>query len=321
MRIISSFLLVIFLALTADAAYVVLKDGKKGRIDIPDSSELYKSTLDSFHAGNKNGNYNLLKLNVEYLVIESDTLRFIGNVAQRVSLVQNNETPAADELPAPLKTGDSEIVGDQNIDEAEVESPDRTIVIGVDNAKNNLHLKTEMESNQKVAIHGLVVYCLSMGLQYGVALPLSISAVNNQDEGLAVGSLIVSAIAGGMSISGSTRCGVGASLTYDTGRKYQLGLDKNINWGFYRAGWALKAAYSVMYVLASTDKSLAQALGLPAMIVDFVSTGMFLTSVANSSHYSRTGLNKVNHASLKIDLVPVVSVENKCAGMVLNCSF
>lgn len=340
MRFVSSLLLIILFALTADTAYVALKDGKKGRIDLPDTSEIYNSTLDNFHAGSKNGNYNLLKQDVEYLVIKSDTFRFFGNVAQRVTPVQNDETPAADELPAPLKTRNPEIIsdrniGDQNIDDQnideenigegnsdeEVESPDRTIVVGVDDAKNNMHIRTMMESNRKVAIHGAVVYCLSLGLQYGVALPLGIAANNNMDQGLAISSLIAGAIAGGMSISGSTRCGVGASLTYDTGRKYCLGLDKNINWGFYNAGWALEAVNLVMTGLAMTDQSLATALAFPSMVIGFVSTGMFLTSVANASHYSRSGYNKVQHASLKMDFVPVVSVENRCAGMVLNCSF
>jgi hypothetical protein len=320
MRIVSSLLMVVFFVLTAETAYVVLKDGKKGRIDIPYSSELYNSDLNSFQAVSKNGNYNLLKQNVEYLVIESDTLRFIGNVAQRVTPVQNDETTITDELPEPLKSENEEIVDDQSTSE-EVESPDRTIVIGIDNTNNNTHLRTEMESNRKVAIHGAVVYCVSMGLQFGVVLPLSIAVLENQDEGLAIGTLIVSAISGGMSISGSTRCGVGASLTNDTGRKYHLGLDKNINWGFYRAGWALKAVYVLMNGLAMADQSLAVSLSFPAMIVDMVSAGMFLTSVANASHYSRTGLNKVKHASLKMDLVPVVAVENKSAGLVLNCSF
>ncbi|HEX2958528.1 MAG TPA: hypothetical protein VHO70_16955 [Chitinispirillaceae bacterium] len=321
MKIIGSLLVIIFVTLTAEAAFVVLKGGKKGRIDIPDSSELYNSTLDNFRAISKNGYYNLLKQNVVYLVVENDTLMFIGNVAQRSTPIQHEEkTTISDELPQPLNTRNDEVIDDETTD-YQVESPDRAVVIGIDNTKTDMHHLTEMESNRKVAIHGAVVYGVSLGLQYGIALPLNIAAVENGEQGLAIGSLIISVIAGGMSISGPTRCGVGASLTYDTNKKYHLGLDKNINWGFYRTGWALKAVYVVMYGLSMIDQSLAEALGFPAMIIDFVSAGMFITSVANASHYSRTGLNKVKHTSLKMDIAPVVSVENKCAGMVLNCSF
>ncbi len=316
MRIVSSFLVVFVLALTADSAYVVLKGGKKGRIDIPYSSELYDSSLNNFQAVSKNGNYNLMKQDVEYLVIDSDTLQFVENVAQSKVHSEENETVVSDELPAPLSRASDEIIDNERVEEVGV--PDRTAVIG---EQSEGRLLTEMESNRKVAIHGLVVYCLSLGLQYGVALPLSSAAVRNNDEGLAIGSLVVSAIAGGMSISGPTRCGVGASLTYDTSRKYNLGLDKNINWGFYGAGWALQAVNSVMSLLVLADPSLINDLGLPSALIGLASSGMFLTSVANSSHYSRTGLNKVKHASLKMDIAPVVSVENRCAGMVLNCSF
>jgi hypothetical protein len=75
-----------------------------------------------------------------------------------------------------------------------------------------------------------------------------------------------------------------------------------------------------MYGLALTDNTLTEALAFPSMIIDIVSTETFLTSVANVSHYSRTGQNKVKHTSLKIDLVPLVSVENRRAGMVLNAA-
>lgn len=319
MKMISSLLMVLFLALTADTAYVILKGGKKGRVDITDSSELYDSTLNSFKAVSKNGNYTLLKQDVECLIIESDTLRFVGNVAQRGDVTESKETVVSDELPAPLSRDHRVVPGDELISEIEdVSAPDQTEVIG---DHKSGRLLTEMESNRKVSVHGLIVYCFSLGLQYGVALPLNNAAIRNEDQGLGIASLVVSAIAGGMSISGPTRCSVGASLTYDTSRKYNLGLDKNINWAFYGVGWALQAVNSVMGVLVFSDPSLINDLALPSMLIGLGSSGMFLASVANASYYSRTGLNKVKHASLKMDIVPVVSVENRCAGMVLNCSF
>lgn len=89
---------------------------------------------------NKYGNYVLLKKNVEYLIMDNDTIRFSGNVAQLVKSATNNETSTVQDIidESPV----SETVGSG---EQEVESADRTVVISINNVRNDSRLKKEME--------------------------------------------------------------------------------------------------------------------------------------------------------------------------------
>jgi hypothetical protein len=152
-----SFLLLMFLfTIGIDAAYVVLKDGNKGRITIPDTAVLFDSTKSSFLSVNKYGNYVLLKKNVEYLIMDNDTIRFSGNVAQLVKSATKNETSTVQDIidESPV----SETVGSR---EQEVESEDRTVVIGINNVRNDSRLASAAEG---LAIPSLVLGVVSNAL-------------------------------------------------------------------------------------------------------------------------------------------------------------
>jgi hypothetical protein len=131
----------------------------------------------------------------------------------------------------------------------------------------------------------------------------------------------VGLVASGFTVASPIRSGVGASMAYDANRKYNLGMNKNINWGFYKAGWVINAIGGVLNVVASLDTSSATTLSMPLMFLGIASNAMFITSVATASGYTRSALNKVDDTAIKLDIVPVVSFYDKKTGVVLNLSF
>jgi hypothetical protein len=121
-----------------------------------------------------------------------------------------------------------------------------------------------------------------MGVQYGVAVPLTISGVLNNDPGLVISGRVL---------------------------------------GFYKAGWVINGIGAVLNVASSFDSKSENAMSMPLMFLGIASNAMFITSVATASGYTGSALNKVDDTAIKMDIVPVVSLHDKKTGVLLNFSF
>jgi hypothetical protein len=196
-------------------------------------------------------------------------------------------------------------------------------------------LKSSLYESQKLAVRGATAYFVGFGVSYLIATPLSFLAVADNNIGLALLALGAGGLATGLQFGGPIRAGVGASMAYD--ELYQAGIrtDRNINWGFYRAGWvfqAINAAISAVNTLInSAENSGSSSSGVtvsstPNYTLTFISLGlgiatdaMWMTSTINSLSYTKKAYTKVGGLT-GFDVSPYYTWDGK-AGVRLSCLF
>jgi len=155
--------------------------------------------------------------------------------------------------------------------------------------------------------------------------------------GLAFLGLSLSIASTGLQMSGGIRAGVGASLAYDYGMELHTVDSKNMNWGFYKAGWALEAANSLIAVIIfftaldyvssvneggselDAPESLA-VLSLVSLSLGIASDAMFITSVANSVKYTKKAQHRESVEKLEFELQPAFTAKGDL-GARLVCRF
>jgi hypothetical protein len=153
-------------------------------------------------------------------------------------------------------------------------------------------------------------------------LPLSITAT---DEGMAITALVVDLAATGFKISGTTRNGVGGSIAYNVALRRGLEPDRNINWGFYKAGWAFSVIAGLTNVLlqlggSDMDDGFAGTVSIISLTSSITADVMWTVGVINSLKYTRNAAKNSNsHSSLSI--APTYSLARKSVGAVAALSF
>jgi hypothetical protein len=124
-------------------------------------------------------------------------------------------------------------------------------------------------------------------------------------------------------IYGALRSGFAASNVY---RLDIAGMKKNRNLGIYGAGLSLLAVQFLSLgaagALACTDAHEAAhyALGI-SVISSNAAYVMFIISSINATWYTGKALKRVWGSGFEMHFIPTVSVTNKSAGLLLNCSF
>jgi hypothetical protein len=284
-----SLLLMIF-SFHIDAATIVLKNMTIKNVDIIDTAALYDSTKTEFIAMVSQQKYTLLKSKVKYIEFENGTLRFSRNIVYHT-------------FP------------------------------GIDTS-----IVFEMEKNVKMVKSGIAATGIGFGLKYCVAIPLFfgggklfIGGMFGDSSGSGFGglllltaSLMADLSGDALIVLGSTSCGFAASNSYNLNCP---GMEKNINWVFYRTGLGL-VGVEVISLCASlyfSNHTKTHNLAEPALAISILSTGaasaMFITSAINASVYTQKSFKHLQKSGFEIQLIPSVSLAKKSAGLMLNCSF
>lgn len=188
---------------------------------------------------------------------------------------------------------------------------------------NKKKIIAELKVPKMLAGTGTAFYFVGFGLEYLVAVPMSINAIVTQNVELATASSIISIAATGFQISGPIRAGIGASMSYDLSKKYGLTARKNINWGFYQAGWVFTIVGGILNVagtiIASSGDEISPALSFAALGTGIAADAMFITSVINAASY--TSNVRKSEALSSIDFQPYFSYSTKSTEIGLNLKF
>jgi hypothetical protein len=181
------------------------------------------------------------------------------------------------------------------------------------------------ETAQKLAGMGAGLYFAGLALSRGLALPLNIAANEQQSGELLITSGVIDLIATGFKISGTTRNGIGASLSHDVAYNRGLNPDHNINWGFCKAGWAFIAIGSISSAILN--------LGATEMDYGTIFTFSLITTscgIANDIMWSMGVINaliytkKTNNSGAeqsKISVTPMYSARQKSFGLTTTVAF
>jgi hypothetical protein len=242
-----------------------------------------------------------------------------------------------DEAPAPAPTQAApieQIKPDSTVSPVEQIRPENESEVVGQTAAPSLYdnqLKSSIYEAQKLAIRGATTYFIGFGMSYLVATPLTFLAAADNNLGLAVLALGASGVASGLQFSGPIRAGVGASMAYDELYRAGIKTDKNINWGFYAAGWvfqAINAAISFVSILANSSGSSSGVAvsNSPNYTIAFISLGltiatdaMWMTSTINSLTYTKKAYTKVGGLT-RIEVNPYYTWDGK-TGVRFSCLF
>ena len=110
MKIIKLFVTILLLSSTSYSAYCKLQNGKKGNFVLIDTISVYDSLEKSFRVKTKEGLNTLVKKQVVFLVINTDTIRFVNNRAVHSDgslynvAISFNEEYTKDEIESKIKT-------------------------------------------------------------------------------------------------------------------------------------------------------------------------------------------------------------------------
>jgi hypothetical protein len=87
------FISILLFVSVSHSAYVNLNNGIKGKLEIVDTLSLYDSSKGSIRVKLKSGYSYLKKSHVNFMVINSDTINFINNIAAHYDLPHSSKSP------------------------------------------------------------------------------------------------------------------------------------------------------------------------------------------------------------------------------------
>ncbi len=160
----------------------------------------------------------------------------------------------------------------------------------------------DLQEARVAAKRGAAIYFSGLALEYCVATPLAYAAVFSNEKGLAILSLGMGGVSGGLQIAGPIRNGVGASMAYDVSRHTGMGISRNVNWTFYKAGWAFNII-GVGINLISTfipESDAAIPLAFVSSGVGLASDVMWIIAVCSSLKYTSKVNSTANQAQLQV---------------------
>lgn len=206
-----------------------------------------------------------------------------------------------------------------------------------DNPRSTEVKDVRLEEARLLTKDGATRYFVGLGIEYGIITPLSFVQINSDDMGLAFLGLGLSIGSAGLQMSGGIRAGVGASLAYDYGTELHTVDSRNINWGFYKAGWALEAVNNLVGIITfvtaldyassrssgDTDLRAPQSLAVLSIVsltLSIASDAMFITSVANSLKYTKQARYRKSAGRLEFNLQPTFTAKGDL-GAQLVCRF
>jgi hypothetical protein len=336
MRKISGILLyLLIISSCANAAYIALKNGKEGRIDVHDTTAIYNSKKSYFYAVTSKGEFLLGKRSIKYLVMNKDTLFFSGNEVQIVHAV-----PGVDTLSV-------NVTSDSSLSLKKIAGiSDSTIVDLSNGTKININettaaLSIMLDSCDRIGRGGATLFWLGFGLNYGLAAPAGavsffkwiISGTffgDSSDHSYKQGfhfSLVTNRVAKAMMITGAAYCGTGASLAFKSGKPYIPGMRKNGNIGFYRAGLITEATSTALLLAAlfadpnDQQGDVGPLLWGTIFVLGSVSNVMFITSTTIASIYTGHTVSELKKKTIEVQIHPAVSYSSKSAGLAFTISF
>lgn len=230
-----------------------------------------------------------------------------------------------------LVTEDSDIEVINDSYETEESNPEpkpessNSVVIGNEEKKPDIisRVKNDLISAHLNVKKGSSVYFAGLAIDYCVLLPMQITAGITRNNGLAIGSMVGGIITTGMKISGPIRCGVGASMMYDSYRLTGISTSKPKHWVYYQIGWTFSAIGSVINVASTLSASVGDnqvpvALSFVSLGLGLASEIMWISSCTSAIKYSKKIRSNVGLSSLQIR--PYYNA-NKEAGAKLSMNF
>ena len=241
----------------------------------------------------------------------------VGTVSAQETGIQEEHTP----LPAPYRDSTGKTVERQPVETGRTVSPQVKIYESQSMVPGN-----SMQSIRANAHRGLGTYIAGFVLEYGVAVPLSLIGLSNYEEGPILGAAIVELVSTGFVMAGPIRAGVAASEAYDYSHSVGIDMEKNSNWGYYKAGWVLKVVGALCNMITQVggvdggmDMGTAQTLSIISLSSTIVSDALWMTSVINAAKYTRMVAESTRRSSLS--LYPVYSYTTGAAGLGMQLRF
>ena len=183
----------------------------------------------------------------------------------------------------------------------------------------------KLKTSRRMAVGGSAFYFTGLCLEYAVALPLMLNALEKKELGLYIGSLSTDLLGYIFQISGATRNGVGASLAYDCTQDNGIKTMKNTNWTFYKTGWIFAAVSAVINQInglgmSKLDRDFASTLSIISISSAVVSDIMWIVAVVNGIAYTRNATRMIRNGPA-VSFLPVYDNPSKSFGGVVRYSF